>query len=112
MGGDHGPKVTWPACRQFLDARPDAQLMLVGQAEALAGFAHERARVVPGNPVASELVRRIRGQARPRMPYDGPPYLTDAEIDLIVAWIEQGARCRAASNRAGGRPSTSAWPPG
>lgn len=52
----------------------------------------ERARVVPGNPAASELVRRIRGQARPRMPYDGPPYLTDAEIDLIVAWIEQGAR--------------------
>ena len=52
----------------------------------------ERARVVPGNPAASELVRRIRGQARPRMPYDGPPSLTDAEIDLIVAWIEQGAR--------------------
>lgn len=52
----------------------------------------ERARVVPGNPAASELVRRIRGQARPRMPYDGPPYLTDAEIDLIEAWIEQGAR--------------------
>ncbi|VXB30831.1 c-type cytochrome domain-containing protein [Pseudomonas sp. 8O] len=53
---------------------------------------NERARVVPGNPAASELVRRIRGQARPRMPYDGPPYLADAEIDLIVAWIEQGAR--------------------
>ena len=53
MGGDHGPKVTLPACRQFLDARPDAQLILVGQAEALAGFAHERARVVPATEVVT-----------------------------------------------------------
>ena len=53
MGGDHGPKVTLPACRQFLDARPDAQLMLVGQAAALAGFAHERARVVPATEVVT-----------------------------------------------------------
>lgn len=52
----------------------------------------ERARVVPGSAEASELVRRIRGHARPRMPYDGPPFLDDAEIALIVDWIEQGAR--------------------
>ena len=53
MGGDHGPKVTLPACRHFLDARPHAQLILVGQAEALAGFAHERARVVPATEVVA-----------------------------------------------------------
>jgi hypothetical protein len=47
--------------------------------------------VVPGNPAASELVRRIRGQALPRMPFDGPPYLTDEEIRLIEEWILQGA---------------------
>ncbi|WP_238474199.1 c-type cytochrome domain-containing protein [Pseudomonas cavernicola] len=52
----------------------------------------ERARVVPGFAEASELVRRIRGQALPRMPHDGPPYLDDAEIALISAWINQGAR--------------------
>lgn len=52
----------------------------------------DRARVVPGNPDASELVRRIRGQARPRMPFDGPPYLSDAEIGVITRWIAQGAR--------------------
>jgi mono/diheme cytochrome c family protein len=52
----------------------------------------ERARVIPGSAGASELVRRIRGQARPRMPYDGPPFLDDREIALIVAWVEQGAR--------------------
>jgi len=33
----------------------------------------DRVRVVPGHPEASELVRRIRGQALPRMPFDGPP---------------------------------------
>jgi hypothetical protein len=48
--------------------------------------------VVPGHPEASELVRRIRGQALPRMPFDGPPYLSEADIALIVAWIRQGAR--------------------
>jgi mono/diheme cytochrome c family protein len=54
--------------------------------------AADRVRVVPGNPAASELVRRIRGQARPRMPFDGPPYLGEREIALIEQWIAQGAR--------------------
>jgi glycerol-3-phosphate acyltransferase PlsX len=35
MGGDHGPKVTLPACVQFLQAHPDSRLILVGQAEAV-----------------------------------------------------------------------------
>lgn len=30
MGGDHGPSVTLPACRAFLRAHPQAQLVLVG----------------------------------------------------------------------------------
>lgn len=54
--------------------------------------ANDRARVVPGNPDASELVRRIRGQSRPQMPFDGPPYLDKDEIRLIEDWIAQGAR--------------------
>lgn len=52
----------------------------------------DRLRVVPGNPAASELVRRIRGQALPRMPFDGPPYLAEEDIRLIEQWIRQGAR--------------------
>jgi len=36
MGGDHGPSVTLPACRAFLAAHPEAELVLVGRAEALA----------------------------------------------------------------------------
>jgi len=64
--------------------------LLAGYEDALA--ATDRARVVPGNPDASELMRRIRGQARPRMPFDGPPFLTGSEIRLISEWIAQGAR--------------------
>ena len=51
MGGDHGPSVTLPACRHFLDAHPKAKLLLVGQSEALAGFKHERAQIVQASEV-------------------------------------------------------------
>jgi glycerol-3-phosphate acyltransferase PlsX len=51
MGGDHGAVVTLPACRQFLDTHPDAELLLVGQPRALASFSHARARVVPASEV-------------------------------------------------------------
>ena len=54
--------------------------------------ASDRARVVPGNPGSSELVRRIRGVSRPRMPFDGPPWLSDEDMRLIEQWIAQGAR--------------------
>jgi hypothetical protein len=53
--------------------------------------ASDRVRVVPGQPDASELVRRIRGQSLPRMPFDGPPYLEEDDIRLIEDWIAQGA---------------------
>ncbi len=52
MGGDHGPQVTLPACRNFLDQHPDAALILVGLPVAMAGFSHARATVV----TASEVV--------------------------------------------------------
>lgn len=53
MGGDHGPRVTLAACRRFLDAHADAHLLLVGLPEALAGFAHERASIVPASEVVA-----------------------------------------------------------
>jgi glycerol-3-phosphate acyltransferase PlsX len=46
MGGDHGPRVTLAACRQFLDQHPRAHLVLVGLPEALSSFSHSRARCV------------------------------------------------------------------
>jgi glycerol-3-phosphate acyltransferase PlsX len=35
MGGDHGPAITLPACRSFLEAYPQAELVLVGTEAAL-----------------------------------------------------------------------------
>ena len=35
MGGDHGPSVTLPACQAFLATHADAELILVGTAQAL-----------------------------------------------------------------------------
>ncbi len=52
MGGDHGPQVTLPACRQFLEQHPEAALILVGLPAALGGFSHPRATLV----MASEVV--------------------------------------------------------
>jgi len=51
MGGDHGLAVTLPACRNFLDKHPDAQLILVGLPGSMAGFSHARARTVTATEV-------------------------------------------------------------
>ena len=52
MGGDHGPSATLPACRAFLAAHPNAELILVGRAEALADASSwPRCRVVTATEV-------------------------------------------------------------
>ncbi len=51
----------------------------------------ERVRVVPTNPLASEVVRRIRGLSRPRMPFGDAEPLSDVERRLVETWIAQGA---------------------
>jgi hypothetical protein len=49
--------------------------------------------IIPGNPDGSALIQKLRGTYPygARMPYSGPPYLTDAEIQLFADWISQGA---------------------
>ncbi len=51
MGGDHGPSVTLAACRNFLERRADAQLLLVGLPEKLSSFSHPRATIIPASEV-------------------------------------------------------------
>src|SRR5689334_4202773 len=47
--------------------------------------------VMPGNAADSLLVERVTDpEARTRMPPEGKP-LTGKQIDLLKAWIEQGA---------------------
>lgn len=45
--------------------------------------------LLPGDAEHSELVRRLRGQSQPRMPFLSYP-LPDDQIDLIVRWINAG----------------------
>jgi hypothetical protein len=50
--------------------------------------------VKPGNPDASYLVKKIRGDpdiSGSRMPQDGPPFLTPQQIAGIEGWIQAGA---------------------
>jgi hypothetical protein len=51
-------------------------------------------RIKPGNPAASYLLAKVRGDADitgARMPLDGPPYLTPQQIAGLTAWVEAGA---------------------
>ena len=52
MGGDHGPSVTLPACRAFLRAHPEAEVILVGREAELAPAASwERCAIVHASEV-------------------------------------------------------------
>ena len=53
MGGDHGPRVTLAACRQFLETHSDARLLLVGQEASLRDFKHERVTLVNATEVVA-----------------------------------------------------------
>jgi len=54
MGGDHGPAVTLPACKAFLDKHPAASLRLVGLADALRpAAAWPRCQLVPATEVVA-----------------------------------------------------------
>ncbi len=69
---------------------PPRGLRLDSYDSVLAGGTY-RPVVIPGNPAESEITRRIKGESTPRMPFDGPPFLSAAEIASIEAWIAAGA---------------------
>ena len=51
-------------------------------------------RVIPGDPENSYLVHKIEGRSGivgSRMPFSGPPFLTDGQILILKRWIALGA---------------------
>ncbi|MEP7363174.1 MAG: ankyrin repeat domain-containing protein [Acidobacteriota bacterium] len=75
----HGPSQQMRGLR--LDRRRDAIPNRVGA---------NGARITPGNSAVSPLFHRIAGTAKgPQMPPAGP--LSAAQIELVKAWIDQGA---------------------
>jgi hypothetical protein len=88
-------------------AKPRGGLRLDTAAAALAGGKAGPA-VLPGNGVESPLIEALRGDgASERMPLNRPP-LAEAEIKLIEAWIDQGAKA-IPGEKPGVPPATQHW---
>lgn len=89
-----------PGCRCHLPSEPQpigfelAGLDLSSYSGLRAGGANSGATiVVPGQPCDSLIVVKL-SEGPPfgaRMPQDGPPYLSDEELQLVKDWIAEGA---------------------
>lgn len=63
-------------------------LRLDSHAGVMAGS--ENGPVVIAGNAGSPLLQRLRGEAEPQMPLDGPPFLSDDEIRLVSDWVAAG----------------------
>ena len=69
----------------------EADFSLLFPQEALAPTESGKPAIIPGDAAHSELIRRITSHdEEERMPYKKEP-LTKQEIDVLTAWIDQGA---------------------
>ncbi|WP_103257511.1 c-type cytochrome domain-containing protein [Tabrizicola aquatica] len=50
----------------------------------------ENGPVVAAGDMASPLLQRLRGEAEPQMPLDGPPFLDPDQIAMVEAWVTAG----------------------
>jgi mono/diheme cytochrome c family protein len=50
----------------------------------------ENGPVVVAGDAASPLLQRLRGEAQPQMPLDGPPFLDPDQIAMVEAWVMAG----------------------
>jgi WD40 repeat protein len=69
----------------------DGDLSLESFADLQKGGEHGVA-VLPGNAESSRLLRLVTGTAEPKMPPDDEKPPSAAEIELLKAWIEGGAK--------------------
>jgi hypothetical protein len=77
------------------DEKRKGGLSLATYGDALDG-GRSGASIRPGSSASSLLVHRIVGGIEPQMPKDEAP-LTAAEVAIIRAWIDEGARLTASS---------------
>ena len=93
MGGDHGPSVTLLACEQFLQAHPEAKLLLVGLPQALQHFQHPRATMVAASEVVTmedplEVALRRKKDSSMRVAIE---QVRDGKADVAVSAGNTGA---------------------
>ena len=71
--------------------KKNAGFSLLFEEEAFAITESGKPAIIPGDAAGSELIRRLKeDDPELRMPYEKPK-LSDAEIDLLTRWIDQGA---------------------
>jgi glycerol-3-phosphate acyltransferase PlsX len=88
MGGDHGPSITLPACKSFLDRHPQAELVLVGRESDLkAAAAWPRCTIVAASEVVA-MDDSVEVALRRKK---------DSSMRVAVAQVKPGADGRAAA---------------
>ncbi|WP_278470117.1 c-type cytochrome domain-containing protein [Gimesia maris] len=91
------PKQIAPLLRKYCEGchnvdDPEGKFAIDSYQGLLKGGKHGPA-VLPGDSGSSRLIRMIKGEARPVMPpEDSGEKLTEAEIALLVEWVNQGAK--------------------
>lgn len=91
------PKQIAPLFRKYCEGchsvdDPEGKFAIDSYQGLLKGGKHGPA-VLPGDSRSSRLIRMIKGEAKPVMPpEDSGEKLTDAEIALLVEWVNQGAK--------------------
>jgi hypothetical protein len=96
---DAAGRTSCVTCHTNVGRAPAGGLILLHDAayDQLAASSTQKpgsARVVSGNPDGSYLIQKLEGRTSitgRRMPFNGPPYLTDGQILIIRRWIELGA---------------------
>jgi glycerol-3-phosphate acyltransferase PlsX len=99
MGGDHGPSVTLPAARAFLERQPHAYLVLVGTAQALApaagwprcSFVEATEVVAMDDPVEVALRRKRNSSMRVAIAQVKPDESGQTAADACVSAGNTGA---------------------
>jgi mono/diheme cytochrome c family protein len=71
--------------------KPADGLRLDSYENIIAGAKHGPV-VVAGHPEKSGMVSRVKGTTKPRMPMNGPPWLSKEDTATIEAWIAAGAQ--------------------
>jgi len=92
------PKVRWAdveaifiqRCSTCHGGQLPASLLRLENREGLLKGSQVGPVVKAGDAQSSILMRRIQGGIRPRMPMNGPPFLSNEEINRIGQWINQG----------------------
>ena len=98
---DSSGRAACTSCHNAQNARFAANLNLAGT-DAHAQLVNARStgktgavRVIPGDPDNSYLIQKIEGApgiVGARMPRTNGPFLTPGQIQIIRAWIRQGAQ--------------------